>query len=129
MEKNKKIKNATPTEYKGIKYRSNLEARCAKVFEEYNINVEYEPTKIVLLPSFKYNGKTIRAITYTPDFVGDTFIIECKGYPNDRWRDKKKWIMHYLLKNGYDLTFYEVKSVKELKNLLEKIKKENEEAL
>ena len=28
-------------------------------------------------------GKKIRAITYTPDFIGDGFIIECKGRPNE----------------------------------------------
>lgn len=119
---NKKIKNATPTEYKNIVYRSTLEANCAKVFEEYSIDVKYEPYKITLLPQFTYNKENLKAITYTPDFVGSSFIVECKGFPNDNWHDKRKWIMHYLLENRPDVTFYEIHTVNQLKTLLKSIK-------
>lgn len=115
---NKKIKNATPTEYNGIIYRSVLEANCAEVFDKAGIEVQYEPYEIVLLPAFNYFGEALRKITYTPDFVGDSFIVECKGYPNDNWHDKRKWIMNYLLKNSSKLRFYEIHSVKELEKLI-----------
>ena len=104
---NKKIRNATPTEYKGVTYRSGLEAECAKIFEENGVNVQYEPFKLT---------------TDTPDFVGEGFIVECKGFPNDNWHDKRKWIMNYLLKDRPNLRFYEVHTVTQLRTLLKSIK-------
>lgn len=119
---NKKIKNAAPTEYKGVVYRSTLEANCAAVFEEFGVEVQYEPFNIELLPTFQYNNETLRKITYTPDFVGDGFIVECKGFPNDNWHDKRKWIMDYLLKNRPNLIFYEIHTVAQLRTLLKSLK-------
>jgi hypothetical protein len=75
-----------------------------------------------LLPQFTYNKENLKAITYTPDFVGSSFIVECKGFPNDNWHDKRKWIMHYLLENRPDITFYEIHTVSQLKTLLKSIK-------
>lgn len=123
--RNKKILNTQPKEYKGIKYRSTLEANCAKIFDEYNIKVRYEPFKIILLPKFIYNGVTIRSITYTPDFVGNGFIIECKGYPNDNWHDKRKWVMYHIKHKMPEYVFYEIHNVTQLKTLLNKIKNES----
>ena len=123
--KNKKILNTQPKEYKGVKYRSTFEANCAKIFDAYNIKVAYEPFKITLLPKFKYNGITIRGITYTPDFVGDNFIVECKGYPNDNWHDKRKWVMHYMLYKMPEYVFYEIHNTIQLKNLLNTLKNES----
>jgi hypothetical protein len=41
--------------------------------------------------------KKILNLKYTPDFVGDTFIIETKGRANEsfplRWKLFKKWMM------------------------------------
>lgn len=119
---NKKILNATPTEYNGVKYRSVLEADCAKVFDEYGIDVQYEPFKLTILPSFTYHGESLKSITYTPDFVGEEFIVECKGFPNDNWHDKRKWIMDYLLKNKPNLRFYEIHTVTQLKTLIKSLK-------
>ena len=40
--------------------------------------------------------KRILPIKYTPDFIGDNFIIECKGRPNEsfplRWKLFKKLV-------------------------------------
>ena len=69
---NQKVKNATPNIYDGIE----------------------------LIPAFTFCGKKIRAMTYTPDFVGDNFIIEAKGRPNDVWPYKWKWFMWSLLNKG-----------------------------
>lgn len=119
---NKKIRNATPTEYKGIKYRSTLEANCARVFDELGVKVQYEPFRLTILPSFKYYDESLRAITYTPDFVGEGFIVECKGFPNDNWHDKRKWIMDYLLRNKSELRFYEIHTVTQLRALIKSLK-------
>lgn len=123
---NKKIKNATPTTYKGVKYRSKLEVSFAKFFEKERIKAEYEPFKVTLLPSFRYNGEAIRAITYTPDFIidycGRKFIIEVKGFSNDAYKIKKKLILKYLLDNHSIYTFYEVKTLTALRKILQEIK-------
>ena len=119
---NKKIKNASPTEYKGVTYRSTLEADCAKVFDECKVNVKYEPFKMTILPSFVYQGESVKGITYTPDFVGEGFIVECKGFPNDNWHDKRKWIMNYLLSTKSNLRFYEIHTVTQLKTLIKSLK-------
>ena len=123
---NKKVKNATPTIYNGIKYRSKLEVSFAKFFEKEKIKAEYEPFKLTLLPSFRYNGEAIRAITYTPDFIidycGKKYIIEVKGFPNDAYKIKKKYILKYLLDNHSIYTFYEAKTLTSLKKILQEIK-------
>lgn len=123
---NRKIKNATTTIYKGIRYRSKLEVSFAKFFEKEKIKAEYEPFKLVLLPSFRYNGEAIRAITYTPDFIidycGKKFIIEVKGFPNDSYKIKKKLILKYLLDTHSIYTFYEVKTLTTLRKILQEIK-------
>lgn len=124
---NKKILNATPTEYNGVKYRSVLEADCAKVFDEYGVNVQYEPFKLTILPSFTYHGESLKSITYTPDFVGEGFIVECKGFPNDNWHDKRKWIMDFLSKNHPNIRFYEVHTTTQLRTVLKSVLNKIEE--
>lgn len=120
---NKKIKNAKPTEYNGVKYRSKLESEFAKVFDENGIPFEYEPFKITLIPSFKYLGQTIRDVSYTPDFVVyNNIIIEAKGFPNDAYPLRKKMILKYIVDNNYNYEFYEIKTKNQLLKLIEELK-------
>jgi len=80
---NSKVKNATPLTYNGIKFRSKLEVYCYKQLKNSNINAEYEPITYTILEGFNFNDKKVQGIKYTPDFVGEDFIIECKGWMND----------------------------------------------
>jgi len=80
---NSKIKNATPLTYDGIKFRSKLEVYCYKELKKHKIYANYEPVTYTILDSFYFNNKKVQGITYTPDFVGEDFIIECKGWMND----------------------------------------------
>ncbi len=93
---NKKIKNARITVIDGIKFRSGLEAFTYKLLKESGIKCEYEPYSIELIPPFEYNGAKIRGATYKPDFVGEDWIIEVKGFETDafkiRWK-LFKWIL------------------------------------
>ena len=94
MYKNRKVKNAQITYYNGIKFRSKLEAECAKLLEQNGVQYEYESIKIELLPAFQYNGKTYRSWDYKPDFiVYNNIIIEVKGWETDTWRIKYKMIL------------------------------------
>ena len=97
---NKKILNATPNEKDGIKFRSILETYTYEQLKAHNLNAEYEPIKFILIPSFEFCNKKIRALTYTPDFVGKDFIIEVKGHPNDAFPNKWKLFMWTLLNKG-----------------------------
>jgi len=128
MIKNKKIKNATVTVYNGITFRSKLEAECAKILDEEGIKYQYEPFKIILLPSFKYLDKTLREWHYSPDFVVfNNIIIEVKGFPNDVWGYKKKMILKYIVDHNYMYEFYEVKNKTQLRTLIKELKAKNNE--
>lgn len=111
----KKIRNAKSKEVDGIKFRSLLEAHCYRQLRDAGIPANYEKKRYVLMEGFHYgnesyedNGKTgyqdkqkykVRDITYTPDFVDPQgrWIIECKGFANERfplkWKMFKKLLM------------------------------------
>lgn len=120
---NQKIKNATPNEYDGIKFKSKLETYVYKQLKAHNLFVEYEPIKFILIPSFTFYGKKIRAMTYTPDFVGNNFIIEAKGKPNDVFPYKWKWFMWTLLNRGLAEKYklFIVHNHKEVDNCIQQI--------
>lgn len=117
-----KIRNATPNEYNGIKFKSKLETYTYKKLKEANIAADYEMHRYELLPAFTFGGKKYRAITYKPDFVGDKFIIECKGYPNDAWALREKLFKHYLYVNNLDIDFYIVHTQKQVDEMVDKLK-------
>ena len=91
-----------------------MEAFCYQKLKDAGIKSEYETKKFVLLEGFHYNatrlednGKTgyndkqkhkVRDITYTPDFLDPKgrWIIECKGYANERFPLKWKMFMKQL---------------------------------
>ena len=117
-----KVKNATPTQLDGIKFRSKLEAYTYKKLKEANIYAEYEQYRYMLLPSFIFENKTVRAITYLPDFVGNNFIIECKGFPNEAWPLREKLFKYYLTNNMPNYSFYLVRNQKQVDELVKVLK-------
>ena len=121
-----KVKNATPTQLDGIKFRSKLEAYAYKKLKEANIYAEYEQYRYILLPSFIFENKTVRAITYLPDFVGSNFIIECKGFPNEAWPLREKLFKYYLTNNMPNYSFYLVRNQKQVDELINKLKNERD---
>lgn len=117
-----KVRNATPNEYDGIKFRSKLETYTYKKLKEANITADYEMHRYELLPAFTFNDKKYRPMTYLPDFVGKDFIIECKGYPNETWPLREKLFRYYLYSNKLDIDFYVVHTQKEVDELIKKLK-------
>ena len=117
-----KVKNATPNIYDGIKFRSKLETYCYKKLKEANIFAEYEMHRYELLPKFTFDNNTVRAMTYLPDFVGNGFIIECKGYPNEAWPLREKLFKYYLTKNEPNTKFYLVRTQKQVDALIDILK-------
>lgn len=117
-----KVKNATPTQLDGIKFRSKLEAYTYKKLKEAKVYAEYEQHRYILLPSFIFENRTVRAITYLPDFVGNNFIIECKGFPNEAWPLREKLFKYYLTNNMPNYSFYLVRNQKQVDELVKKLK-------
>ena len=132
---NRKVTNADPHFYDGIKFRSKLEIGVYKELKKQKVEFEYEPKKIVLQEGFKpvnpyyidsmEHWEKVRAITYTPDFIAkiDTYTvyIEVKGWETDRYVVKKKMFLNKI-RNEKDSIFIEVHTIRGLKNSLIKIK-------
>lgn len=123
----RRVQNATRTELDGIKFRSKLEASIYQTLRDNNVKPDYEKLKYTLLPGFEtvVNGKAekIRPITYTPDFTfiynDILYIIEVKGFITDGYKLKRKLILQRLATEP--IMFYEVKSVAQMKQILEEI--------
>ena len=120
--KNKKVRNATAKVVDGINFKSKLEVYCYEQLKQNNIQAEYESHKFEILPSFEYDGKKIRKMTYTPDFVGKDFVIECKGNPNDAFPLRWKIFKYYLYKNNIKYNLYLPRSKKQIDETITKIK-------
>lgn len=125
--------------YNGITFASGLEKYMYKALKEANIDFQYEGVTFELLPSFIFenvsierqsNGKgdfinrglkKILNLKYTPDFVGEHFIIETKGRANEsfplRWKLFKKWMMD----NNDSRTLYKPQNQSECDITVEKI--------
>ena len=101
--------------YDGINFASGLERYMYMALKNAKIKSKYEGETFVLLAGFHFdnevyercaNGKgdyknrgckRILPIKYTPDFIGDDFIIETKGRANEsfpmRWKLFKRLVM------------------------------------
>jgi hypothetical protein len=122
---NRKVKNAIPMSYKGIEFKSKLEYKAFKAFEEAGIVVGYERLTFTLLESFSYNGEKVRRITLTPDFDGEGFIVETKGFPTDHFKLKWKMFKHHLHANGIEYDLYLPRTMKDVLECISVIKKKN----
>jgi len=124
---------AKKTVVDGLTFASGLEAYMYKALKAANIKADYEGCTYELIREFDFdidvyercaNGKgeyknrgykKIRNISYTPDFIGDEFIIECKGRPNEsfpiRWKLFKKFISNTFSQGS--VTIYKPQNQKE----------------
>lgn len=105
--KQNKYKNKH-VEYHGIKFDSKKEGAYylkLKTMEELGIIKDLKlQVKFELQPSFKFNGKTIRAINYIADFTyydenNKYHIVDTKGVKTEVYKIKKK-MMQY---KGYEI--------------------------
>jgi len=125
--------------FDGITFASGLERYMYQALKKARIKAKYEGETYTLIDSFNFmttsyerqsNGKgefkdrgnkKILPIKYTPDFVGDKFIIECKGRANEsfpmRWKLFKKYIN---IKLPY-VTLYKPQNQKECDQVIELI--------
>lgn len=97
-------------EYKGRKFRSNLEAETAKTLDGLGLSYEYESRKIVLQEGFRcpYQKDKVRDLTYTADFIIGPIMLECKGFETPEWKIKKKLLFKWFMDNEPDTIFYQI---------------------
>ena len=117
--------------YDGIKFASGLEKYMYQALKNANIYAEYEGATFVLQEDFIFdidsyerqaNGKgkmvnrgqkKIQNIKYTPDFVSDSFIIECKGRANESFPLRWKMFKKYVKEHHSHVTLYKPQNQKE----------------
>lgn len=123
MPQNKgKVKNATSVDKYGIHFRSKLECYTYEAFMNAGIPVKYEPKHFTLLPKFEYLGEKIRPITYLPDFLGNGFVVECKGLMGDSFPLRYKLFKYYLHKHRSKMKCYLVRNHKQVDEMIVDIK-------
>ena len=125
--------------FDGIQFASGLERYMYQALKKAKIHAIYEGTTFVLQEDFKFdidsyerqsNGKgemvnrgqkKIQSIKYTPDFISNSFIIECKGRANEsfpmRWKMFKKYVKEHLK----HVTLYKPQNQKECDKVIELI--------
>lgn len=121
-QKTGKIRNVCPNTYDGIKFRSKLETYTYKKLKEANILAQYEVIHFELIPKFEYNGEKVRAMTYLPDFVGEDFIIECKGLIGDSFPLRWKIFKYTLMKSNAKYKLYLVRNQKQVDQMINELK-------
>jgi hypothetical protein len=125
--------------FDGIKFASGLEKYMYIALKKAKIKSKYEGQTYVLQESFNFeidsferqaNGKgdmvnrgqkKILNIKYTPDFVSDSFIIECKGRANESFPLRWKMFKKYVNDNLKHVTLYKPQNQKECDKVVELI--------
>ena len=117
-----KVRNVTPTEVDGIKFKSKLEAYTYTKLRDAGVEAHYESEHFTLIPAFIYNTEKVRKMTYLPDFVGNDFIIECKGMITDSFPLRWKIFKYILHLTGKKYELYLVRNQKQVDQMVEELK-------
>jgi len=131
------------TTYDGITFASGLEKHMYRALKKAKLKARYEGETYVLQDGFMFdnesyerqsNGKgdmvnrgskKILPIKYTPDFISDSFIIECKGRANESFPMRWKMFKKYVKENLPRVTLYKPQNQKECDKVIELIIKKN----
>ena len=127
----------------GIKFASGLEKYMYIALKKAKLKAKYEGETYVVQDGFEFkttsyerqsNGKgefkdrgnkKILPIKYTPDFVSDSFIIECKGRANESFPLRWKMFKKYVKVNLPHVTIYKPQNQKECDKVIELIIKKS----
>lgn len=117
-----------------MKLKSSLEDYAFDRLTEEGVEFAYEPSSVVLLPSFEHLFKSyerkkkvfkpitnkVRSITYKPDFVGRGWIMETKGRRTPEF-DLRWKLFKYLLREQ-DWNIFMPRTKKEIDEAISIIK-------
>ena len=127
--------------FDGIKFASGLEKYMYIALKKAKIKAIYEGETYVLQEAFNFNidsyerqangkgdmvnrgQKKILNIKYTPDFISDSFIIECKGRANESFPIRWKMFKKYVNKHLKHVTLYKPQNQKECDEVIKLITK------
>jgi hypothetical protein len=130
---------AKKIKYDGINFASGLERYMYMALQKAKIKAVYEGKSYTLIEGFDFtsesyerqsNGKgdftnrgnkRILPITYTPDFVADNFIIECKGRANESFPIRWKLFKRYVEQNMPGVTLYKPQNQNECDQVIQQI--------
>ena len=125
--------------FDGIQFASGLEKYMYQALKKAKIKSEYEGQTYELQEGFMFdvdsyerqgNGKgdmvnrgrkKILNIKYTPDFISDSFIIECKGRANESFPIRWKMFKKYVKERIPYVTLYKPQNQKECDKVIELI--------
>ena len=125
----------------GITFASGLEKYMYLALKKAKIKADYEGETFTLIDGFEFevdsherqsNGKgefkdrgnkKILPIRYTPDFVSEWFIIECKGRANESFPMRWKLFKRLINKQRPYVTLYKPQNQKECDRVVELITK------
>ena len=134
---------AKKVSFDGITFASGLEKYMYMALKKAKLYAEYEGMTFTLQDAFMFdvdsyerqgNGKgdmvnrgqkKILNIKYTPDFVSDSFIIECKGRANESFPLRWKMFKKYVNDNLKHVTLYKPQNQKECDKVIELIIEKN----
>jgi len=133
--------------FDGITFASGLEKYMYQALKKAKIKSEYEGQTYELQEGFMFdidsyerqgNGKgdmvnrgrkKILNIKYTPDFISDSFIIECKGRANESFPIRWKMFKKYVKERIPHVTLYKPQNQKECDKVVELILTKRKEKL
>ena len=130
---------AKKVKFDGITFASGLERYMYQALKKAKIKAKYEGKTYTVQEGFEFknesyerqsNGKgelvnrgskKVLPIKYTPDFVSDSFIIECKGRANESFPIRWKMFKKYVKDNLKRVTLYKPQNQKECDKVIELI--------
>ena len=131
-----RAKNVT---FDGIKFASGLEKYMYIALKKAKIKAKYEGETYIIQEGFSFdvnsyerqsNGKgemvnrgqkKVLPIKYTPDFVSDSFIIECKGRANESFPIRWKMFKKHVKERIPHVTLYKPQNQKECDEVIKLI--------
>ena len=129
--------------YDGVTFASGLEKYMYQALKKAKIKSKYEGRTYTLIEGFDFesssyerqsNGKgqfvdrgnkKIQPIKYTPDFIGDDFIIETKGRANESFPIRWKLFKRFINKCYPHVTLYKPQNQKECDQVIELLTNKN----
>ena len=127
--------------FDGITFASGLERYMYQALKKAKIKAKYEGETFTLINGFEFNvdcierqsngkgefkdrgNKKILPIKYTPDFVSEWFIIECKGRANESFPMRWKLFKRFINRCYPYVTLYKPQNQKEWDRVIELITK------
>ena len=129
--------------FDGIQFASGLEKYMYLALKKAKIKSKYEGKTYILQEGFEFKNKSyerqsngkgemvnrgskkVLPIKYTPDFISDSFIIECKGRANESFPIRWKMFKKHVKENLKHVTLYKPQNQKECDKVVELIKTKN----